>query len=159
MTYAVVRIRGHVNVRGEVSDTLGYLRLRRVNHCVFLRKSASVEGMLQHAKDYITWGEVDQTVVAMILVRRARIEGDRPINDAFVKANSPFPSMNSLAKAIAANEATLSDVKGLTPVIRLPPARGGFGGIKRAYREGGALGYRGKEINALLLRMLGTEAV
>ena len=155
MTYAVVRIRGHVNVRGGIRDTLGYLRLHRVNHCVLLPKNPTVDGMLRRAKDYLTWGEVDPTMAAMLLVRRARLPGRRPIDDAYVKANSKYPSINSLAKAIAAGQATLRDVTGLKPVIRLDPARGGLGGIKRSYRQGGALGYRGKEINALLQRMLG----
>ena len=158
MTYAVVRIRGHVNVRGEIRDTLGYLRLFRVNHCVLLPRSPTVDGMLRRAKDYITWGEVDPTMAAMLLVRRARLSGDRPIDDSYVKSNSKYPSINSLAKAVAAGQATLADVKGVKPVLRLNPARGGLEGIKRAYGQGGALGYRGKEINGLLQRMLGVEA-
>src|SRR3990172_6594625 len=142
MTYAVVRIRGHVNVNGQIRDTLGYLRLYRVNHCVLLPKSPSVDGMLQRAKDYLTWGEVDPTMAAMLLVRRARLPGDRSVDDAYVKANSKYPSINSLAKAIAADQAPLKDVKGLKPVLRLNPARGGLGGVKRAYKAGGALGDR-----------------
>jgi len=157
MTFAVVRIRGHVDLNGEIRDTLNYLRLRRTNHCVLLPKTPTVEGMLQRAKDYVTWGEVDPTVAAQLLVKRARLPGDRPIDDAYVKANSKFPSVNSFAKALATDQATLSDVKGLKPVIRLHPPRGGLEGIKQGFRAGGALGYRGAEINALLQRMLGPE--
>ncbi|HEV8595721.1 MAG TPA: 50S ribosomal protein L30 [Thermoplasmata archaeon] len=157
MTYAVVRVRGHVNVNGQIRETLGYLRLNRTNHCVLLPKNATVEGMLHRAKDYVTWGEVDATVAAQLLVRRGRLAGNRPIDDAYVKANSKFPSLNSFAKALATDQATLGDVKGLKPVIRLHPARGGLGGIKQSVRAGGALGYRGAEINALLQRMLGPE--
>ena len=157
MTFAVVRIRGHVTQRPEVKDTLGYLRLHRTNHCVFLPKTPDTDGMLQRAKDYVTWGEVDPTVAAMLLVRRARLPGRKRIDDAYVKVNSKYPSINSFAKAIANGEATLRDVNGLKPVLRLDPPRGGFEGIKRSYREGGALGYRGAEINALLARMVGPE--
>ncbi|MDY6932317.1 MAG: uL30 family ribosomal protein, partial [Halobacteriota archaeon] len=32
--YAVVRLRGNVNVRPEIKDTLKMLRLNRINHCV-----------------------------------------------------------------------------------------------------------------------------
>lgn len=155
MTYAVIRVRGHVGLRPEVKDTLRFLRLTRANHCVFVPQTDSVDGMLQRAKDYVTWGEVDQTVAAVLLVRRARLPGDRAIDDAYVKANSKYPSLNSFAKALAGGQATLRDVKGLKPVVRLHPPRGGYEGTKRAYRAGGALGYRGKEINALLQRMLG----
>jgi len=155
MTYAVVRVRGRVHLSGETKDTLRYLRLNRTNHCVLLPQTDSVDGMLQHVKDFITWGEVDPTVAAVLLVRRARLPGDRPIDDAYVKANSKYPSINSFAKAIAGGQATLRDVKGLKPVVRLHPPRGGYEATKRAYRSGGSLGYRGKEINELLQRMLG----
>jgi len=157
MTYAVVRVRGHVSLRVQIKDTLGYLRLHRTNHCVFLPKTPDTDGMLQRAKDYVTWGEVDPTVAAMLLLRRAEVAGGKPVDDAYVKANSKYASINSLAKAIAAGQATLRDVAGVKPVIRLHPPRGGFEGIKRSYREGGALGYRGAEINALLARMVGPE--
>jgi len=157
MTYAVVRVRGHVSLRAQIRDTLGYLRLHRTNHCVLLPKSPTTEGMLQRAKDYVTWGEVDPTVAAMLLLRRAEIGGRKPVDDAYVKANSKYASINSFAKALVAGQATLKDVKGLKPVIRLHPPRGGFEGIKRSYREGGALGYRGAEINVLLQRMIGPE--
>lgn len=157
MTYAVVRLRGHVHVNVRIRETLEYLRLRRTNHCVLLPKNPTVEGMLQKAKDYVTWGEVDATLAAQLLVKRARLPGNRPIDDAYIKANSKFPSVNSFAKALATEQATLADLKGLKPVIRLHPPRGGFGGVKRAFRAGGALGYRGAEINLLLKRMLGPE--
>ena len=157
MTYAVLRIRGHVTQRPEIKDTLRYLRLHRTNHCVLLAQTPSVDGMLQRAKDYITWGEVDPTVAAMLLVRRARLPGGKPIDDAYVKANSKYPSINSFAKALAGGQATLGEIKGIKPVIRLHPPKGGFEATKRGYHEGGSLGYRGKDINALLSRMLGPE--
>ena len=149
MTYAVVRVRGHVNVRGQIGDTLRYLRLHRTNHCVLLPQTATVDGMLRRAKDYVTWGEVDPTVTAQLLLKRSRVD------DTYVKAHTPFPSVNSLAKAVAAGEASLGDVPGVKPVIRLHPPRGGYEGTKRGYAEGGSLGYRGQDINALLVRMLG----
>ncbi len=158
MTYAVVRIRGHVTQRPEIKDTLRYLRLHRSNHCVLVPETPAMLGMLRRAKDYITWGEVEPTVAAMLLVRRARLPGGKGIDDAYVKGNSKYPSINSLAKALAAGEANLADVKGVKPVLRLDPPRGGFEGTKRGYGEGGALGYRGKEINALITRMFGPEA-
>jgi len=157
MTFAVVRIRGHVTQRPEIKDTLRYLRLHRSNHCILVPETPAMRGMLLRAKDYVTWGEVDPTVAAMLLVRRARLPGRKRIDDAYVKGNSKYPSINSFAKALAAGEAIFKDVAGLKPVLRLDPPRGGLEGIKRGYHEGGALGYRGKDINALITRMLGPE--
>jgi|SRR3990170_8644608 len=157
MTYAVVRIRGHVSLRPGIKDTLAYLRLHRTNHCVLLPKTPGVDGMLRKARDYVTWGEIDPTTTAILLVRRARVPGRKRIDDAYVKAHSKYPSVNSLAKALAGGDAKLGDIEGLKPVIRLHPPIGGFEATKRGFGEGGDLGYRGKEINALLVRMLGPE--
>ena len=157
MTFAVVRIRGQVNLNGQVRDTMRYLRLNQANHCVLLPENATTKGMLQRAKDYVTWGEVDGEVAARMLIKRARLLGDKTIDDAWVKANTKFASVNTLAREIAEGKASLKDVVGLKPVLRLHPPLGGFGGSKLAFRQGGALGYRGKDINALILRMLGPE--
>ena len=54
-----------------------------------------------------------------------------------------------------AGKAKLADA-GIKPFFRLAPPRQGFGkiGIKKGFAEKGALGYRGKEINALLKKMM-----
>lgn len=53
------------------------------------------------------------------------------------------------------NGAKLSDF-GLKPCLRLNPPRKGFerGGIKRAFKAGGVLGYRAEKINDLLNKMI-----
>lgn len=157
MTFAAVRVRGQVNVRGEVRATLAHLRLHRANHCVFLPDSPATLGMLQRAKDYLTWGDVAAETIAKLILKRGRASR-RPVDDAFVKAHSRFRSVWDFAQAVAKGEARLSDVEGLTPVLRLSPPRHGFGGVKRPFRDGGALGYRGVEIVELLDRMIGEEA-
>jgi large subunit ribosomal protein L30 len=40
------------------------------------------------------------------------------------------------------------------PVLRLHPPIKGYEGVKRSFSEGGALGYRGKEIEKLIQRMI-----
>ena len=39
-------------------------------------------------------------------------------------------------------------------VVNLKPPKGGFKSIKRPFQDGGSLGYRGKEINELIKRMI-----
>ena len=158
MTFAAVRVRGQVNVRGDIRATLAHLRLHRGNHCVFLPDSPATRGMLQKTKDYITWGEVPAETIAKLILKRGRAPGAAPVDDAYVKAHSRFRSVWDLAQAIAKGEARLSDVEGLKPILRLHPPRRGFEGIKRSFRVGGALGDRGSEIVELLDRMLGEEA-
>jgi len=57
MVYAVVRVRGIVNVNPDIKRTLQLFRLTRVNHCVLLEENANTKGMLQVAKDYTTWAK------------------------------------------------------------------------------------------------------
>ena len=152
MTFAVVRIRGQVNLSASVRDTLRMLRLTRANHCVLVAESDANKGMLQKVKDHITWGEVTAQVVEQLLTQRARVSGTPLAADHL--QGTKFKSVEHLAAAVHAGKAKL-DETAVTPVFRLPPPRHGYEGIKRAYRAGGALGYRGKEINDLLERMLG----
>jgi large subunit ribosomal protein L30 len=158
MSFAILRLRGKGDLRRDVKDTLRMLHLTRQNHCSILPQDATVRGMLQLVKDHVTWGEVDAEVLARLLLKRGRRVGDRPIDDAFVKGHSKFKSIWDLSQALAKGEARLSDVRELRPVVRLPPPRKGYRGIKRGYHDGGDLGYRGKAINELLQRMLVEEA-
>ena len=154
MAYAVIRIRGTVNVRGDIADTLKMLRLTRANHCVVVPENESYKGMLQKAKDYITWGEIEPETMARLLYLRGMLVGNHPISEAFVRENTEYDSIEELAKAIASGKVNMNRIDGLKPVFRLHPPIGGFKKIKRAYSDGGCLGYRGKDINALLDRMM-----
>lgn len=158
MTFAVLRLRGKGDLRWQVKDTLRMLHLTRQNHCSIVPDDGTFRGMLQVVKDYVTWGEVEPEVLAKLLLRRGRQVGDKPIDDAFVKGHSQYKSIWDLSQAIAKGDATLRDVRELRPVVRLPPPRKGYRGIKRGFHDGGDLGYRGKAINELLQRMLAEEA-
>ncbi len=154
MAFAVVRVRGNINVRKSIRDTLKMLRLNKVNHCVIISDSPEYRGMLKKAKDYITWGEIDQKLLTEILTAHGKIIGDSPITDKYIKANSKFKSVSNFANEIIENKAKLTDIKDIKPVIRLQPPRKGYEGIKRPYSLGGALGYRGNNINELIRRMI-----
>jgi large subunit ribosomal protein L30 len=155
MSLAVVRVRGTVNLRRDVRDTLRMLRLTRPNHCVVLPPRESYQGMLHKVKDYITWGEVKPEVLHQLLASRGRLTGDKPLTEDYVKKVLGYPSFEALAKAIVKGDVELSGLKQVKPVFRLSPPKKGYEGIKRAYANGGALGYRGKAINDLIVRMLG----
>lgn len=154
MSFAVVRLRGKGDLRREVKDSLRMLHLTRQNHCAIVPEVPTYAGMLQLVKDHVTWGEVEPEVLAKLLLRRGRQIGDKPIDDAFVKSHSKYKSIWDLSQALAKGEAVLKDVRDLRPMVRLPPPRKGFRGIKRGFNDGGDLGYRGKAINDLLRRML-----
>ncbi|MDG6225722.1 MAG: 50S ribosomal protein L30 [Candidatus Thermoplasmatota archaeon] len=154
MSYVVVRVRGTVNIKREISDTLRYLNLNRVNHCVILLDNPVNRGMLQKAKDYITWGEVKPETLEKLLRSRGRLEGDAPLTDEHLKGNSEFKNVKELAQAISVGKAVYRKVPGVTPVFRLAPPKSGHGSIKRHFPVKGALGYRGAEMDSLLNRMI-----
>lgn len=154
MIYAVIRVRGSVNVKSDIKSTLKMLRLNRINHCVLLPKTESYSGMLQKVKDYVTWGEIAPQTLAKMIIHRGKLIGDKKISDKYIKANTKYKSIMSLAKAIAEGETKYQDLKDIKPVIRLHPPRKGYRGVKKSYKLGGALGYRGEDINKLIDRMI-----
>ena len=155
MALAVVRVRGMQQAGSRVQDTLHQLRLNRINHLVFVKQSPNVKGMLEAVKDYVTWGEVSAEMIAKVLLNRGEAVGKRiKLSDDFIKSNNAkYKSIIALSKAIQADEASLSEVRNLQPVIRLHPPKGGYENNKRSYASGGTLGYRGKDIEMLLEKM------
>jgi len=156
-THAVIKVRSNINVNKDIRRTMELLRLNRVNHCIILHETAITKGMLQKIKDYVTWGEIKPEVLARMTLLKGKVEGNTPIDTAFIKANSEFGTPLDFAKAVVEGKTKYSDIKGIKPIIRLHPPLKGYEGIKRAYTVGGALGYRGDNINDLILRMLGPE--
>lgn len=151
--YAVIRLRGSAHLRSTIGGTMKLMRLNHINHCVLIPENETSKGMLKKAKDYVTWGEIDAATLAEMLSRRGMLIGDKPLDAAALKA-AGYASHEELAKALIEGKIKYAEIPGITPVIRLHPARKGLEGIKRGFKAGGALGYRGKEINNLVKRML-----
>lgn len=151
---AVIRIRGTIGVRKDVEYTLKLLRLVRKFHAVVIDDKPDYLGMLQKVKDYVTWGEIDAETLAELLKKRGRLVGNRKLTDDVVKKLG-YNSIEDFAKAVIEFKAELNDIPGLKPVFRLHPPKGGFkGSVKKMYGSGGETGYRGKDINELLRRMI-----
>jgi len=152
---AVLRIRGKVHLRQNIKDALAHLNLTRSNHLTIIKQEGS-KRVLTKVNDYVTWGEIDETMIATIIKKRGKITGGKSVDDEYVKKHSKYADITSLSKAISRGECRLKDVEGLKPIFRLNPPLKGFerSGIKKNVRQGGALGYRGTDINKLIKRML-----
>jgi len=151
--YAVIRIRGRIGVRKEIEDTLKMLRLKKINNCVLIPETESYKGMLQKAKDYITWGEIEKETLAEMLRKRLRLLGDKRVDEKVLKETTGFNSFEDFASALIEGKVRLKDFKKLKPVFRLTPPSKGFKSIKQHWPKGD-LGYRGKEINELIKRKI-----
>ena len=154
----LVRIRGTVNVTGKISDTLDMLHLERPNAACVIPKTESYMGMVNRVKDYVAYGDIDFETMAALLKARGRWMGDKPMDDASIKAatNNKYATVDAFAKAVANGQATIKELgENAKPVFRLHPPTGGHkGSTKRHFTVKGELGYRGKEINDLIRRMM-----
>lgn len=156
--YAIIRIRGTVDVPPDVEYTLKLLRLHKKFHCVLYPSNLpGIDGMLHKVKDWVTWGEIDKETLVKLLRIRGRIPGNKQLTDEYVKEKLKLKGgIEELAEKILKCEIQLHKIENIIkPVFRLHPPRGGFKkSTKKPYKSNGELGYRGKEINKLIERML-----
>lgn len=140
--FAVIRVRGSVDLKADVIRTLEQLRLDRANHCVLVPKEPSFAGMLEKAKHYITWGEASKDMLERLIAKRGGTPGGKKPDRKEARKMAEI-----LVKKPAAG------AKSMKPVFRLKPPSGGHKPIRKLYPRG-ALGYRGDKINELLKRMI-----
>ncbi|MEM5801961.1 MAG: 50S ribosomal protein L30 [Candidatus Aenigmatarchaeota archaeon] len=150
---AVIRIRGGVGIKKEVNDTLKMLRLNSANHCSLWENSPSIKGMIEKVKDYVTWGEIDKETLVKLLKKRLRLKNGSRVDEKILKEVTDFDKFENFAEEILAGRIKLKDFEELQPFFRLTPPSKGFKSIKEYYPKGD-LGYRGKEINELIERMM-----
>lgn len=151
---AVIRLRGTVNVQNKIQETLKMLNMNRTNYMTLVPNTSSYIGMLNKAKDYITWGEINQQALEYIIEKRGELTGKKKITNKYLKENTPYPTIKALSKAFLNGAANFKDVPEMKKFFRLHPARKGYKTVKRGFAEGGDLGYRGSAINELILRMM-----
>ena len=151
---AVIRIRGTTGIRPAAAKTAELMRLNRINHMVLVEDNDVNRGMLQKVKDYVTWGEVDDATVEMILKYRAQLKGHNPLMEEELKDISGYETFKDLASAINQGKIKFRDIRDIVPVVRLNPPKGGYEAVRKPVGQGGSTGYRGKDINRLILAML-----
>ena len=152
---AIIRIRGEINLSPRIKKTLDLLGLRNVNTCVLVSERNESRKMVDIVKDYVAFGEINEWTTEKLLEKRGRMVGNKKVSETVLKENDCV-SFKELSKKIIEKNVGLKNFAGLKPFFRLTPPKKGFerGGIKKAWQAGGALGYRGNEINELLLRMI-----
>ena len=150
---SVVRVRGISDVWYEIKDTLKMLNLPRNCYATLIDDRPSYIGMLRKAQNYITWGEVSRDTILLLLRKRGRTLGDKPLTDEYAKSVG-YNSLEDLADAIYRLEVEFKKLPNIKPFFRLHPPRGGYrGSVKKSFQAGGVTGYRGEAINDLIKRM------
>ena len=99
--------------------------------------------MLVKAKDVITWGEIDDETLFELVKSRGKVGKDK-IDES---------KTQEIAEGLMKGKKKELEIK---PFFTLNPPRKGFErkGIKKTFKEGGVLGYRGKSINDLIRKMI-----
>lgn len=138
---AAVRVRGLTGIKADVKSTLNMLRLYKNNYCSLFPNTPIYVGMLKKAKDYITWGELDDETFGILINKRGEESNERETDSKGKIKYNDFIVINN---------------KKIKKYFRLNPPVKGFGrkGIKNSFQRGGALGYRGEKINELIKRMV-----
>ena len=111
--------------------------------------------MIFKIKDFTTFGELSAETFVKLLKVRGRLAGNKPLTEDYVKTKAKS-DLQAYSNDVMAFKRELKEIPGLKLFFRLKPPTGGFerAGIRHGYAEGGALGYRGKDINRLIERML-----
>jgi len=152
---AIIRVRGVINVNAKVEETFRKLKLFRKNCCVIVDNRKVYEGMLRKIKDYSTWGEVDEETFKLLLTKRGKLPGNKPLSAEYVQEKAKV-DVDNFVKEFFGFKKDLKEIHGLKKFFRLGMPRKGFGrkGIKVPFSLGGALGYRKDQINDLIKRMV-----
>ncbi len=150
--FAVVRLRGTPGLSKKVRDTLEMLRLKAVNNCVLVPETPDYKGMLEVVRHTVTWGEIEKETLVELLKKRLRSEGDKKVDENTLKQLTGY-GFEELADALLSGKVKMKSFPKLKQVFRLTPPSKGLKNVKEFYPKGD-LGYRGKEINELLRRMI-----
>ena len=154
--FLAVRLRGTASDNPNIRKTMDSLRLERTFQARIMENTPSNAGMLRFAKNLVAWGEVSPDLLHHLLVKRGEREGGLDLDGSFARLFGR-DGVGDLAKGLVAGEVGLKELwkMGLKPKFRLHPPRGGFKrSLRRAFSDGGELGYRGAEINGLVKRMI-----
>ena len=90
MTHLVIRARSDRGVERSIRETMSMLNLTKVNHATIIPDRPTYAGMLQKAKDFVTWGEVDAKTIATLLRERGRMSADKPVTDDAISSGSEY---------------------------------------------------------------------
>ncbi|MBI5393050.1 uL30 family ribosomal protein [Candidatus Woesearchaeota archaeon] len=109
---AAVRIRGLVRVPAYIKDTLQMLNLHKKNYCSIYKDTPSIRGMLQNAKDYITFGTINHALYLQLVEKRAEKDVKKGGIKKFFRLHPPLKGYGRKGvKVPYANSGALGDRK------------------------------------------------
>lgn len=135
-----VRIRGTINVRRDVEETMRRLKLYRRFNATLLDENESILGMLRTASAFVSWSRIDREQLVKLLRTRCKISNGMKLTDDEVKRHG-FDSIEALADSLIQGKVRWSKLDWVKHTFNLAPPRGGFKRkLTRLYGAGGMLG-------------------
>ncbi|MBS3060796.1 MAG: 50S ribosomal protein L30 [DPANN group archaeon] len=147
MTITAVRVRGNAKLRKTIEATMQMMNLKAVNNVATLTDNKVTEGMLQKAKDYVTWGTITKDTFTKMLLKWAKTVDNAKVTEGFLK------EQNTSVDELYEGKKKFKDAN-IKATIRLHPPRKGYEGVKRPYSMKGALGNRKDKLDELVQRMI-----
>ena len=71
---AVIRLRGTTGINKHIAETLKRLGLHSINNCIIVPDNPEIMGMIKKAKDYITWGHIEDATLKMLIDKRDKTQ-------------------------------------------------------------------------------------
>lgn len=134
----VIRIRGMVDVPGDLEELLYRVRLRRKYVAVLMKESAENMKILKKIRNYVSYGVISETILEKLIKHRAISLDKKEVDSKKVLEGLGKKSLDEM---------------GIKPFFRLHPPRGGIESKRHAGKGKGVLG-ENKRINELVERML-----
>lgn len=140
-----------MGISPENLDTMNRLNIPKKNNAAIWTDDPSTVGMINKIGDYVTWGELNKETLMAMVEKRGRLPGDLKLTAEALSANK-LGTIEEIADKILAEGKVPEPIK---RTFRLTPPSGGFKHhITRHIKSGGEIGYRGADINALVLKMI-----
>ena len=151
----IIRISGKQGLTHEIKNTFKLLRLYNKYTCSVIPNTPQYLGMIKRIKDFTTWGDIDTETFKLLLEKRGKIVGSKPLTEEYLKEKIKLP-FGDFAEQFIQGKKEFKDVPGLKPFFKLCPPIGGFErkGTKKPFSIGGVLGYRKEQINKLIKKMI-----
>ncbi|MBT4870613.1 MAG: 50S ribosomal protein L30 [Candidatus Diapherotrites archaeon] len=139
--YAIIRVRGSVNIKPKIKKTFELLNLASVNHMSIWPEEVANLKMLKKVENYATFGTISEKVLGEVITKKAKaLTGELDVKQA----------IKTLASGKTIKEA------GIKNCFKLNSPKKGYErkGIKKPFSIGGALGNRKDKMDELVKKMM-----
>jgi large subunit ribosomal protein L30 len=139
--YAVIRLRGKINVSPNVNKTFELLNLNSINNMSVWAETKQALKMIKSVENYATFGIINEETLKELIEKKGRTKEGKIDTEKVLKG---------LKEGKTIKEMNLINCFKMNPPLKGHERKG----IKKPYSLGGALGNRKEKINELIKKMM-----